>query len=252
MAMLSATGITVEFGGFRALDDMSLSLESGSILGLVGPNGAGKSTMFNCLTGIVRPGVGQVILDDTDISQWSVHRRARAGIGRAFQTPRVDLDATVLEAVLAGVGPRAHETLLGALLGSPWVLRQEKRFRQDVRQLLERLNLGDGRQIAGTLPAAHLRLLEVARVLAGDARYVLLDEPAAGMDESDRAVLANTLRGLAQQGIGVLIVEHNFPFILSLCDRILVLSSGTVIADGNPQEIRANRQIAKIYLGQAI
>ncbi|WP_300378368.1 ATP-binding cassette domain-containing protein [Nocardioides sp.] len=222
----------------------------GSIVGMVGPNGAGKSTLFNCLTGVVSPDAGTVELDGKDITRWPTERRARVGIGRTFQTARADPNSTVCDAIMTGFTVSTRQCMLGAFLSSPGVRAEEKQFKARALALVDTFDLGNPDALVGELPAPHRRLLEVARTLAGDAKYLLLDEPAAGMDSLDRQILSKVLRQVADRGIGIVLVEHNFGFVLSLCDEVTVLASGKVVAQGTPEHIREHPEIVRVYLGQ--
>lgn len=249
--MLEATNVSIAFGGVRALQDVSIAVEPGQIVGLVGPNGAGKSTLFNCIAGIIEPSAGQIALDGVDILSWPTHRRARKGLSRTFQTPRADSESTVLDAIMTGCTVQMRQTTVGALFATRQARQEEKKFRARALELMEQFNLGNEKAIVQELPIAHLRLMEVVRAIAGDTRYLLLDEPAAGTDENDRKLLESAIHGVAANGCGVLLVEHNFAFVLSLCSSITVLSSGRMLLTGTPEEIRSSDEIATAYLGTA-
>ncbi len=247
---LTVERVTVEFGGLRALEDVNVTVEPGRILGLVGPNGAGKTTLFNSITGVVRPKGGRILVDAQDLHDLRPDQRVRLGIGRTFQTPRLDLDTTVLNAVLVGFYPRTRQSFASAFFGTADVRREEAAMREDGERLIAEFQLAAvGSLRAGDLSLARLRLLEVARALAGAPKYLLLDEPAAGVDEHDRLVLADAIRRAAGRGVGVLLVEHNVPFVADLSDELVVLVGGRVIANGPPASVVADESVISAYLG---
>lgn len=247
---LTVERVGVDFGGLRALEDVNARVESGRIVGLVGPNGAGKTTLFNSITGVVRPQRGRVLLDGREISDLRPDERVRLGIGRTFQTPRLDLDATVIDAVLVGFYPRMRQSFAAAFAGTGDVRRHEARIRDEAKRLICDFELAANPAVrAGDLSLARLRLLEVARALAGDPQYLLLDEPAAGVDEHDRRLLAAAIRQAAARGIGVLLVEHNVPFVCGLSEELIVLVNGRVVANGPPAAVVADKRVIAAYLG---
>jgi branched-chain amino acid transport system ATP-binding protein len=227
--------VSRSFEGVQALHAVDLEVGRGQVVGLIGPNGAGKSTLVNVLTGFDRPDEGTVELDGRNVTRWSPHRRGRHGLARTFQHSRGFRRLTVRENVevsALGVG------------ASP----REASRRADV--LLERLGLAAGAE-AGSLPQGDERRLGVARALATEPRYVLLDEPAAGLPEAEVPDFAALVRSIAaDHGAGVLLIDHNIALIMETCDRIQVLDRGTVLAEGTPAEIRANVDVGAAYLGE--
>ena len=247
---LSATGVSIRFGGLVALNNVAVTVAPGEIVGLVGPNGAGKTTLFNCLTGVAQPQQGRVQLDGQDISHLRLEHRVRLGIGRTFQTPRLDLGASVADAVMLGFNPRLKQGILSACLPFSKARRTEDELSARARQLIAEFQLTDDPDSpAGELSLGHLRLLEVARALASEPRYLLLDEPAAGIDDVDRDLLAQAIRNAAARGLGVLLVEHNVGFVAELSQRMVALVSGEVVAEGNPADVVADPQVVSAYLG---
>lgn len=246
---LEARNIKVEFGGVHALDDVTIVVERSSIVGLVGPNGAGKSTLFNCIAGLVAPRSGTVLIDGTNVSAWPSYKRAQIGLGRTFQTPRVDLESSLLDAVMLGSTTQMRQTTFGAVFSSPASRREERSFRDEALDLIQHFELGDPLTPVGELPLARLRLLEVIRCVAGRAKYLLLDEPAAGMDAHDIRLLREVIQRVAERGCGVLLVEHNFGFVTSTCENVTVLVSGRLLVSGTSAEIRSNAEVANVYLG---
>jgi branched-chain amino acid transport system ATP-binding protein len=248
--MLRASGIRMSFGGVQALRAGAVEVPAGSVVGLIGRNGSGKSTLFNCMTGFCRPQAGTVMLGERDITGIKPHRIVSHGIVRTFQTPRLDFEASVHTAVLCGFYQTVKSSFLGALAGLPAARREERALTERTHRILERLGLAEHRDHQlGTLSMGKVRLVEVARCLAAGAKFVLLDEPAAGLTRDEQAMLSRQIREVAGQGIGVLLVEHNFSLIHELCDRVTVLDEGEVIAIGTPKEIARDPDVLRSYLG---
>jgi branched-chain amino acid transport system ATP-binding protein len=237
-AALRATAVSRSFEGVRALDGVTTEVRRTEVVGLIGPNGAGKSTLVNVLSGFDAPTSGTVELDGEDVTRWPAHRRGRAGLARTFQHSRSFRNLTVREnveiaAIGTGTGPR------------------EARRRAD--ELLELLGL-DGRAAAAasSLPHGDERRLGVARALASEPRYVLMDEPAAGLTEAEVPAFAAVVRAVRDDHeAGVLLIDHNMALIMDVCDRIQVLDQGRVLAEGTPADIRANLDVAAAYLGES-
>lgn len=247
---LSASNVSVSFGGIHALRNVSVVVQPGAIVGLVGPNGAGKSTLFNCLSGVVNPKQGSVRLNDEDITHERFDKRIRLGIGRTFQTPRIDLDASVRDAVLLGFHARCNQSVVEAFFCPPSVQRQEREIFHEAEHLIEAFGLTSNPDIrAGELSLGQLRMLEVARALAGRPQYLLLDEPAAGVDGHELKVLASAIRDAAGKGIGVLLVEHNVSFVAALCERMVALVQGEVVVEGPPSVVVKDEKVLRAYLG---
>jgi len=247
---LSASGVSIRFGGLVALNNVAVSVSPGEIVGLVGPNGAGKTTLFNCLTGVAQPQQGSVQLDGQDISHLRLEHRVRLGISRTFQTPRLDLAASVADAVMLGFYPRLRQGMLDACLPFSKARRTEDDLSARARALIAEFQLTDDPDSpAGALSLGHLRLLEVARALASEPRYLLLDEPAAGIDDVDRDLLAQAIRNAAARGLGVLLVEHNVGFVADLSQRMVALVSGEVVAEGTPADVVGDPHVVAAYLG---
>ncbi len=249
LASLEVEGVTVSFGGVRALDDVTLAVHPGEIVGLIGPNGAGKTTLIDAITGYVRPQRGRVALGGADLSAEPAARRARAGVTRSFQSLELFEDMTVRENLQAASDPRDLAAYLSNLV------RPEKADLPEsavtaVREFGLEADL-DARP--PELPYGRRRLVAIARAVATDPAILLLDEPAAGLDDAETAELATLIRQLAdRRGIGVLLVEHDMNLVMGVCDRIVVLNFGAVLGAGTPAEIRAHPEVIAAYLGQGV
>lgn len=236
--MLETKDVTKDFAGLRAVDDLSLTLDAGEIVGLIGPNGSGKSTSINVITGLLKPSGGRIQVDGVDVTAKAPHHIAAAGLARTFQTIKLFTELTVLENVEVGAV-------------SAGMNRRDAR--QRAKLILDELGIGPlGHLEAGTLPYGDERRVEIARALARDPRYLLLDEPAAGLNERESDTLLATLALIPEKyGCGILIVDHDMRLIMRLCQRLHVLNYGKTIAVGNPQDVRSNPAVIEAYLGSS-
>lgn len=251
-SLLVARDVRMVFGGVVALDRANVEVRPGRVTGLIGRNGSGKSTLFNCLTGFLKPSAGAIELDGRDITGHAPHEVMHAGIARTFQTPRIDFQTTGREAVLCGLYPQVKHGFISSLLGLPHAMRAERAIQQRADDVVDRMQMQAwALNKVNKLSMGRVRTVEVARAIAADARYVLLDEPAAGIGRDEMRVLADEIRGLADRGIGVLLVEHNFSLIRMLCDEVTVLDTGSVIFRGTPEEARRDDRVMQLYLGTA-
>ncbi|MEO7707982.1 MAG: ABC transporter ATP-binding protein [Caldimonas sp.] len=251
-SLLAARDVRMAFGGVVALDRASIEVRPGRVTGLIGRNGSGKSTLFNCLTGFLRPTAGTIELDGRDITGHAPHEVMHAGVARTFQTPRIDFQTTAREAVLCGLYPRVRHGFLASLFGLPHALREEQSMQRRADEVVERMRMQAwAASKVNQLSMGRVRSVEVARAIAADARFLLLDEPAAGIGRDEMRVLADEIRGLADRGIGVLLVEHNFSLIRMLCEDVTVLETGAVIFRGTPEEARHDERVRQLYLGTA-
>ncbi|WP_327134245.1 ABC transporter ATP-binding protein [Streptomyces sp. NBC_01343] len=250
--VLQGRGISVRFGGVKALTGVDLGVRAGEVCGLIGPNGAGKTTLFDVLSGIRRPDRGRMLLDGADITRRSPVWRARHGMRRTFQRQQLFGQLSVAENLLVAQEWRGGGGGLAAdLLGVPGRRRRERERRERGERVLAACGIGAlGASYAAGLPVGRARMVELARAVADPPRVLLLDEPASGLSAPERAQLAAVVRRLAgEEGCAVLLVEHDVAFVMELCTRVVVLDLGTVLAEGTPAEIRADPLVREAYLG---
>jgi ABC-type branched-subunit amino acid transport system ATPase component len=254
MTHLAIENVSVDFGGIHALRDVTFGLETGSIVGLIGPNGAGKSTLLNCISGITRPTRGRVRLGDTVLSAMSSAAIARQGIGRVFQHPELVAELSVHDNLLIACHLSLRYGLFGELLRLPNVRQQEGSAAERVAGVLARLGIADSAEArVGSLPYGHRKLIDLGRALLMDISFLLLDEPIAGLNDGEIARLREILLGLRREfGLGILVVEHNMPFVSGLCDRLVVLDLGQLIANGPPAQVLGDARVMSSYLGEAL
>ncbi len=250
---LEVADLTVDFGGLRALDRVSLRVDEGTTVGLIGPNGAGKTTLFDSVLGVVVPTSGRIHLFGNDVTTWAMHRRARLGLGRTFQ--RLELFGSlsvVANLVVAIESVESVGGLANELLRRPASIDVRTRAHDRAAELLDLVGLTETAETrAADLPMGHARLLELARCLATDPALLLLDEPSSGLNEHESERLAGLLRGLrTDRGLSLLVVEHDMDFVLGLSDRVYVLDFGKLIAQGTPSEIQRDPIVHAAYLGQ--
>jgi branched-chain amino acid transport system permease protein len=248
--VLSAEKILKRFGGVVALSDAAVEVRPGMIRGMIGPNGSGKSTLVNVLTGFYVPDGGTVRLGDRDITGKSTASIAQAGVVRTFQAPRLFADLTVEENLMAGQFRRRPGSLLAALFGTFGSGRTNAAAASESASLAAAVGLGDLlKREANELAQGNQRLLEIARALSAQPSFLILDEPAAGLSHEDCMNLCTLLEELRAGGLGILLIEHHMDVVMRVCDRITVLNRGTVMAEGTPEEIRANAAVQEAYLG---
>ncbi|MFI9200894.1 ABC transporter ATP-binding protein [Streptomyces sp. NPDC053048] len=247
--VLTATGVTMRFGGLTAVRNVDLTVNPNSIVGLIGPNGAGKTTFFNCLTGLYTPTQGTVTYQGTALPP-KPHLVTQAGIARTFQNIRLFANMTVLENVLVGRHTRTKEGLFSALLRGPAFRRAEKASEQRAMELLDFTGLTPKRDhLARNLPYGEQRKLEIARALASDPGLLLLDEPTAGMNPQETRTTEQLVRAIRDQGTAVLVIEHDMRFIFNLCDHVAVLVQGQKLVEGTPHTVQSDERVIAAYLG---
>ena len=248
--LLKISGAGKRFGGLQALSDVTLSIQRGQIYGLIGPNGAGKTTLFNVITGLYQPDGGEFELNGHPYSPSSPHEVARAGIARTFQNIRLFGDMTALENVMVGRHVRTHQGVIGAVLRHRAARDEEAAIQQRAFELLNFVGIA---HLAGRT-ARHLsygdqRRVEIARALATDPLLLALDEPAAGMNATEKESLRVLLLTIREQGTTILLIEHDVKLVMGLCDRLTVLDYGKVIAEGSPAEVQKHPAVIAAYLG---
>ncbi|WP_433559636.1 ABC transporter ATP-binding protein [Pseudonocardia xinjiangensis] len=248
-AMLQASGVTMQFGGLRALNDVSFGLAEGEIIGLIGPNGAGKTTLFNCLTGLYAPTSGSVTLRGTVLPQ-DPARVTEQGVARTFQNIRLFPSMTAQENVLVGRHVRMRQSPLSSLLHGPGFRRSEAEAQARTEELLGFVGLTQfSDELARNLPYGDQRRLEIARALATDPAVLLLDEPTAGMNAQETEATRQLIFAIRELGVSVVVIEHDTKFIFTLCDRVLVLVQGELLVEGSPDEVRGDPRVVEAYLG---
>jgi ABC-type branched-subunit amino acid transport system ATPase component len=249
--MLRVAGITQRFGGLTALNDVSLTFRKGEITGVIGPNGAGKTTLFNIVTGIYRPTSGTVHLEERNISGLPPEKLAPLGLVRTFQNIELFGRMTVLENVMVGLHTRSRSGLIGSCLKLPGHLREENFVREKAFEWLDYVGITELSGVqAQNLPFGKGRLLEIARAMAVGPRIILMDEPAAGLNSRETVELALLIKKVRDDGVTVVLVEHDMELVMDVCDYIYVLNLGSRLAEGTPREIQENPQVIAAYLGE--
>ena len=248
---LETTGLVRAFGGLKAVDGVSITVPVGSLTALIGPNGSGKTTLFNLITNLYRPDAGEVRVFGEPVANAADWQVAARGLVRTFQTARVFPGMTAFENVLAGAHLWQRSTPLSQMLWLGRARREERALAERAEAMLELAGLAAFRDTAATdLPMGVQKLLEVIRALMARPRLLLLDEPAAGLNDGETAELATLLRAVRDSGVTLLVVEHNMSLVMGVADEIIVLDAGTVIARGTPAEIQRNPRVIEAYIGQ--
>ena len=252
-ASLEVRGIDLRFAGIRVLQDVSFTVEPGSVHAIIGPNGAGKSSLFNVLSGIYKPSAGTVLLDGRELLGRKPHRIAQAGVGRAFQNASMFSSLTVEENLLIGRHQLTRTGVFGSGLGLPSGRREERRSREIVHEFATFLGIDELlKHEAGTLPYGEAKRVDVARALCTEPSILLLDEPAAGMHTHEKATMRAAIKRIASElGTTILLVEHDMGLVISTSDRITALDFGTVLMTGTPAEVSSDKRVIEAYLGHS-
>ena len=250
MALLDVNKLSIHFGGVKAVQEVSFSIDAGIVYAVIGPNGAGKTTLFNLITGVYRPTSGEIRLDGESIAGKSPDELARRGVARTFQNLQVCMNMSAIENVMVGAHLRLDRNLLKAALRLPSITRRDVELRAEAAELMRFVGLEKYIESrADSMPYGALKRLEIARALAMQPRLIFLDEPAAGLNPKETIEVDELVRKVADSGITVVLVEHDMKMVMNLSDRILVLDYGKKLAEGTGEEVRRNPDVIAAYLG---
>ncbi len=250
MSVLAAQALAIDFGGVRAVDEVSFTANAGEIFAIIGPNGAGKTTLFNLISGLYAPKSGRVLLGGEDVTNLPAHALARRGLSRTFQNLQIFFRMTAAENAMVGCHCHEDRNALKHLFMLPSVVRQNRETYAKARDLLALVGIGElADRPAGALPYGALKRLEIARALATEPKVLLLDEPAAGCNAVETADVDAVIQKIAQRGIAIILVEHDMRLVMKISNRIHVLDQGRTLAEGTAAEVRANPAVIAVYLG---
>ena len=251
MAILEVNQMSVNFGGIKPVSGLDLHIEEGELVGLIGPNGAGKTTVFNLLTGVYTPTEGSISFNGERIDKFKTYQIAQKGITRTFQNIRLFIEMSVIDNVKVGFNKRLHYTPIERLLRLPRYMKEEAWLHQEAMKLLKIFELDAyAEELSMNLPYGKQRKLEIARALAGSPKLLLLDEPAAGMNPNETKELMQTIDLIRSKfKIAILLIEHDMQLVMGICERLVVIDYGEVIARGTPEEVRCDEKVIGAYLG---
>lgn len=251
MSLLEVRGISIAFGGLRALDGVGFTVDPGEVLAIIGPNGAGKTTLFNVVTGLYRPQAGEVRLAGREVTSLPPHLLAARGLARTFQNLQIFFRMSALENAMVGRHLKERRRLWAELLGLPAVLRENRESRERALELLAFVGLADrAEEPASSLPYGALKRLEIARALACEPAVLMLDEPAAGCNPVETEEIDRLIALVARRGVAVVLVEHDMKLVMRISDRVLVLEQGRVLTEGTPEQVRSDPRVIEAYLGR--
>lgn len=252
LVFLEAKKIGINFGGLKAVDDFNLNLYEKEIVGLIGPNGAGKTTTFNILTGVYTPTTGEIRVEGESVVGFKPHQIVNRGIARTFQNIRLFSDLTVIDNVKVAFQKQMSYSILSGIMRLPIYWQEEREIDIKARELLKIFEMEDLADVtARNLPYGKQRKLEIARALATNPKVLMLDEPAAGMNPQETEELMKTIYSIRDKfGTAILLIEHDMNLVMGICERLIVLNYGVILATGTPDEIKNNKEVIKAYLGE--
>ncbi|MEQ0488878.1 ABC transporter ATP-binding protein [Anaerococcus murdochii] len=249
--VLEINNLSISFGGLKAVENVTFKLKNGELLGLIGPNGAGKTTLFNMLSGVYTPTSGEIILDGENVNGTRPDKLSKLGVARTFQNIRLFDNLTVLDNVKLAMNQYMNYGMLTGMFRLPNYWKEENEATEKAKEILELFDLGKYfRTFAGSLPYGAQRKLEIARAMATRPKVLLLDEPAAGMNESETQDLMDSIRLIREKtGVSILLIEHDMNLVLGITERLIVLNYGEILAEGDPHDVISNQEVVKAYLG---
>jgi branched-chain amino acid transport system ATP-binding protein len=251
--MLTVRNLSISFGGVKAVQGVSFSVEQGSVHAVIGPNGAGKTTLFNLISGVYLPSSGEILFKGENVAALPPEQLARRGMSRTFQNLQVCMNMSAIENVMVGAHLRLNQGIFVAILHLPSLRRSDAQCREQAARLMDFVGVGRYRDAhASQMPYGALKRLEIARALAAEPSMLLLDEPAAGLNNTETAEIETLIRRIADSGVTVLLVEHDMKLVTSISDQILVMDHGSKLAQGKPSDVCANPEVIAAYLGTSI
>ena len=249
--LLKVSNITKQFGGLKAVNDVSFTMYEGEILGIIGPNGAGKTTFFNVISGFDSPTQGKVIFCGTDMTGKNITQYCLKGIARTFQNIRVFNEMSVLDNIMVGMHNVIKTNIWNISMNTKKEKQEEAQAVKNAHEILQYLGIDEfAQESAGNLSYGYQRKVEIGRALASNPKLILLDEPSAGMNDSETIELMELIRGIMKRGVNIIVIEHNMQFMMNLCDRIAVLNFGTLLTVDTPEKVKNNEEVIQAYLGR--